>query len=411
MNAASWRTPLLVLLAATAVSALCIGLRNTFGLYLRPMTEAHGWGREIFALAIAIQNLVWGLSAPFTGALADRYGTGRVIACGSVTYALGLYLMAQSTSLLGLTFAMGILIGLGTSATGFGVIVGAVSRVASESRRSLYLGIATAGGSMGQFVLVSFSQGSIFLLGWVDSLMILAAISLLMAPLAAVLAGKAERPSSAAGAAASPLHAFREAGRESRYWLLFWGFFVCGFHIAFIATHLPAFLTDNRVSPGVAALALGLIGFFNIFGTLGFGYLGGRFSKRKTLSALYLARSVLIALFIALPLSGYTVLAFAAVMGFLWLGTVPLTAALVGQMYGVRYLNTLFSVVFLGHQLGSFLGVWLGGRVYDLTGSYDQVWLAAIALGVFAAAVHWPIDERPSEEIRAARLAARPAAG
>jgi MFS family permease len=408
MSKVSWRNPLVVLLAGTLVSALCIGTRNTFGLYLRPMTEAYGWGREVFALAIALQNIVWGLSAPFTGAIADRYGTGRVIAVGGIVYALGLYGMAQAATPAALMLSAGVLIGLGTSATGFGVVLGAVGRMASERRRTLFLGIASAGGSMGQFVLVPLGQGFISGLGWSNALVVTGALTLLIMPLAFVLVGKAERTASD-NSAASPLAAFREAGVERRYWLLFWGFFVCGFHITFIATHLPAFLVDNRVAPAVAAVALSLIGLFNIFGSLTFGYLGGHYSKRKALCWLYLTRAVFIAAFLLVPLSTVSVLAFAAGMGFLWLGTVPLTSALVGQMYGVRYMNTLFSVVFLGHQLGAFLGVWAGGRVYDLTGSYNLVWIAAIALGVFSALVHWPIDERHRDEIRAARLAPAPA--
>ncbi|HKI98331.1 MAG TPA: MFS transporter, partial [bacterium] len=346
---------------------------------------------------------------PFTGAVADRYGTGRVIAGGGIVYALGLYLMAHSTTPGSLMLSAGLLIGLGTSATGFGVVLGAVGRLASERRRSLYLGIASAGGSIGQFILVPLSQGFISGMGWVNALVVAGVISLLIVPLALVLVGKAERPALGTGVA-SPLAAFRQAGAQKRYWLLFWGFFVCGFHITFIATHLPAYLVDHHVAPTVAAVALSFIGLFNIFGSLSFGYLGGRYSKRKILCGVYLTRAAIITLLLVLPLSTYTVLGFAAGMGFLWLGTVPLTSGLVGQMYGVRYMNTLFSVVFLGHQLGAFLGVWAGGVVYDLTGSYTLVWIAAIALGIFAAAVHWPIDERHVDQIRAEGLTPTPEA-
>ncbi len=410
MDKATWRTPLVVLLAGLIVSAVCIGLRNTFGLYLRPMTEAFGWGREVFALAIAIQNLVWGLSAPFTGALADRYGSGRVIAVGGLVYGLGLYGMAAASTPGGLILSSGVLIALGISGTGFNVVLGAVGRVAPEQRRSLYLGIASAGGSIGQFLLVPVSQGFISWLGWSGALIAMGALALLIVPASTALVGRAGQATKA-GEATSPLQAFREAGRQPRYWLLFWGFFVCGFHVTFIGTHLPAFLTDQQVAPTLAALSLSVIGLFNILGSLSFGYLGGRFSKRKALCWLYLARAIIIAVFLALPLSTASIVFFAAGMGFLWLGTVPLTSALVGQMYGVRYMNTLFAVVFLGHQLGAFLGVWAGGRVYDLTGSYTQIWVAAIALGVFAAIVHWPIDERTPEERRAARELATSAAG
>jgi MFS family permease len=405
MTRATWRSPLLVLLAACLVVILSTGTRHTFGLFLRPMTETFGWGREVFALAIALQNLVWGLSQPLTGMLADRYGAGRVLAAGGLTYALGLLLMSQAGTPLVLTLSAGLLIGLGLSATGFAVVFGAVSRAASERRRSLYMGIAASGGSVGMFLMIPIGQGLISGLGWVQAMGSLALLALVMPLLAVVLVGRAGQPA-ASEAVTNPVQALRQAGRQRRYWLLFWGFFVCGFHVAFISTHLPAFLADNAVAPAVAALALSLIGLFNILGSLTLSYLGGRYSKRKLLCALYLARAVVIAVFIALPLSTASVLAFAGAMGFLWLATVPLTSGLVGQMYGVRYLSTLFGIVFLGHQIGSFLGVWSGGFIYDLTGSYTLVWYAAVALGLFSALIHWPIDERSSEELeRAARLA------
>ena len=397
MKTHSWRTPLLVLVAGTLVSALCIGLRNTFGLFLSPMSEAHGWGREMFSSAVAIQNLVWGLSAPITGMLADRYGTGRMIAGGGIIYALGLFLMTTADSRAALMLSTGLLVGLGTSATGFGVVLGAVGRITNERNRALYLGIASAGGSVGQFVLVSASIGLISGVGWVDALLTITVLSLLIVPLAVVLTGRAERTVDE-NTASNPLAAFFEAGSQGRFWLLFWGFFVCGFHITSMATHLPSYLIDQGVPPDVAGLAFSLIGPFNILGSLFFGYMGGRYSKRKVLSALYLTRAVFITLFITLPMSTFSVLAFASGMGFLWLGTVPLTSALIGQMYGVRYMNTLFSGVFLGHQLGAALGVWGVGWAFDLTGSYTEFWVVAAALGVFAALIHWPIDERTPEE-------------
>jgi len=393
----TWRTPLMVVLAGFLITAVGIGLRNTFGLYLRPMTETYGWGRELFALAIGLQNLIWGLSAPITGAIADRYGTGRVILFGGLVYSLGLYLMSMADTPIALMFSTSLLIGLGTSATGFGVVFGAVGRIVGDKRRSLYLGIVAAGGSFGQFILVLASHGLISNLGWVGALAAVAALCLVIVPLSSVLRGRADR-TAIAGVASNPLEAFKEAGSQSRYWLLFAGFFVCGFHITFIATHLPAFLTDRQIAPDVAATGLGLIGLFNILGSLAFGSLGAMYSHRKLLSGLYLLRAVFLALFIMLPLSTFSVYFFAAGMGFLWLGTVPLTGALVSRMYGARYMNTLFSGVFLGHQVGAFLGVWLGGRVFDLTGSYNIVWWLAVGLGVFAALVHWPIDERSPEE-------------
>lgn len=397
MNIQSWRTPIRVLVAGTLVSAMCIGLRNTFGLYLIPITEAHGWGRELFSFSVAMQNLVWGLSAPITGMLADRYGTGRMIAGGGIVYALGLFLVTLADTRTEMMLSMGLLIGLGTSATGFGVVLGAVGRIANDRNRALYLGIASAGGSMGQFVLVSSSIGLISWLGWVNAMLMVAALSLVIVPMALMLTGRADRTVTE-NTASNPLAAFIEAGSQGRFWLLFWGFFVCGFHITSMATHLPSYLRDQGVSPDIAGLAFSLIGPFNILGSLFFGYMAGHYSKRKVLSALYLARAVIITLFITLPLGNFTVLAFASGMGFLWLGTVPLTSALVGQMYGVRYMNTLFSGVFLGHQMGAALGVWGVGWAFDLTGSYDEFWIVAAALGVISALIHLPIDERTPEE-------------
>ncbi len=388
----SWRTPLVVLIAATLVISLSVGIRATLGLFLRPMTMELGWGRETFAFAIALQNLVWGAAQPFTGMLADRYGTGRVIAIGGVGYALGLLTMGLATSPGVFTLGVGVFNGLGISACSFAVVLGAVSRAVPAERRSMAMGIASAGGSIGQFIMLPLGQGLISGQGWSMALMSLAAIGLIMVPMSAMLTGKAAPE--AGLLTARPGRAFAEAMGYRQYWLMFTGFFVCGFHIAFIGTHLPAYLVDNHISPAMGATALALIGFFNILGSFTFGALGGRYSKKNTLSALYLARSVAIAFFIFLPISNVTVLLFASAVGFLWLGTVPLTSGLVGQIFGVRYLSTLFGFVFFGHQIGSFLGVWLGGLVFDMTGSYTPVWYGGIALGIFAAIVHWPIDER-----------------
>lgn len=392
----------LVMLAATLVLVLSAGTRNSFGLYLRPITETFGWSREVFALPLALQNLMWGFTQPFAGMLADRYGSGRMLAFGGVVYALGLLGMSNVSSPLDLTLSAGLLVPIGLSATGFAIVFGAVSRASDEKHRSLYLGITASGGSIGQFVMLPLGQHLISSRGWVGALGMMSLLMLLLPLLAVMLTGRAERTATE-HTPDSPVAAVREAGSQKRYWLLFLGFFVCGFHVAFIATHLPAFLTDNQVAPATAALALSLIGLFNIAGSLSLSYLGGRMSKRKLLCAIYLARSVVIALFITLPLGNFTVLAFAGGIGFFWLITVPLTSSLVGQMFGLRYISTLFSLVFLGHQVGSFFGVWLGGLVFDLTGSYNLVWWLAVALGVFSALVHWPIDDRTQAEISAER--------
>ncbi|MEE8396819.1 MAG: MFS transporter [bacterium] len=383
-----------VVFCGTVVLALSIGIRLTFGLFLQPMSAAMGWGREVFALAIALQNLIWGASQPFIGMIADRKGAGRVVAVGGVGYGLGLYLMSQSTTPLALNFSAGLVIGLALSGTSFAVVLGAVGRAVSVKRRSMALGIASAGGSIGQFAILPVGQLMIGTQGWVFALIALGAIAAMATPFAAVLAG---RPSPAAvGEPAQGIGgALAEAGGHRGFQLLTGGFFVCGFHVTFIGTHLPAYIVDHGLSPGVGALALITIGFFNILGSFFWGVMGGRYSKRHSLSALYLARAVVILAFVSVPVTVTSVLVFAGAMGFLWLGTVPLTNALVGQIFGVRYISTLFGIVFFSHQVGAFLGVWLGGKVYDLTGSYDSVWYIAIVLGVVAALLHWPINEAP----------------
>jgi MFS family permease len=391
----SWRTPLVVLIAATVVISLSVGIRATLGLFLRPMTTDLGWGRETFAFAIALQNLLWGVAQPFTGMLADRYGTGKVIAVGGIGYALGLLTMGLATNPATFTLGVGVLNGLGISACSFAVVLGAVGRAVPPERRSVAMGIASAGGSIGQFIMLPVGQLLISGEGWSIALMILAASALLMVPTAVLLTGKAQPEPGAT--TVRPGRAFTDAMGYRSYWLMFTGFFVCGFHVAFIGTHLPAYLVDNHISPAMGATALAMIGFFNILGSFVFGVLGGKFSKKNTLSLLYLTRSAAIAFFVFTPISNWTVLIFASAVGFTWLGTVPLTSGLVGQIFGVRYLSTLFGFVFFGHQIGSFLGVWLGGLVFDLTGSYTPVWYGGIALGIFAAIVHWPIDERTLE--------------
>ena len=388
----------LIVLSGTLILAISIGTRLAFGLFLQPMTEALHWGRETFAFAIALQNVLWGLSQPFTGMLSDRYGALPVIAVGAAGYAAGLILMPLSTTPLALNLTAGVLVGLSLSAASFAVVLGAVGRAVSRERRSMAMGIASAGGSFGQFAMLPTAHALIAGTGWAEALMWLGAISLLCAPLAVALGGK---PEAATGAEQKVGQALSEAGGHRGYWLLTAGFFVCGFHVTFIGTHLPAYIVDHALAPGLGALALAVIGGTNILGSYFWGVMGGRASKRRNLAALYLLRSIVISVFLSFPVTDVSILAFSAGIGFLWLGTVPLTSALVGQIFGVRYLSTLFGIVFLSHQLGAFLGVWLGGVVYDATGSYDPVWYGSIALGLIAALLHWPIDERP-----VARLAA-----
>jgi predicted MFS family arabinose efflux permease len=386
---------LLVLVGGGAVIALSIGIRQSFGLFLQPMSEALGSGREVFAMAIAVQNLVWGATQPFFGAAADRWGAGRVVAASGLLYALGLYLMGAGSSEGELYLSGGLVIGLALSGTSFAVVLGAVGRAFTPDQRPMALGLASAGGSFGQFAMVPLGQAFISEYGWSLALMIMAALALSMVLLAMTLAQRAENQPVAAPSAASLGEAMAEARHHRGYHLLVAGFFVCGFHITFIATHLPAYLNDRGLAADEAAFALALIGLFNIFGSIACGMAGGRFAKKNVLALLYLARAVVILGMLLAPLAAWSAYVFTALMGLLWLGTVPLTSALVAQVFGPRYMGALFGIVFFSHQIGAFIGVWLGGYVYDLTGSYDVVWWISIVLGLVAAALHWPINERP----------------
>ena len=389
---ADWRTPTVVLACGGLVLTLSMGLRHGFGLFLQPMSADLHWGRETFALAIAVQNLVWGVVQPFTGMFADRYGTARVVVIGALTYALGLFWMAHAAAPLVLIFSCGVLIGIGLSGLTYSVIAGVLGRAYPPEKRSMALGISAAAGSFGQFALVPVTQMLLTHFGWYGTLLAFAAVGLLMAPLAIPLvernAGHTQAFKQSAGAA------MREALAHRGYLLLTLGFFVCGFQVVFIGVHLPAYLADRGMAPHVAVTALALVGLFNIVGTYGAGLLSSRFPRRYILSVIYFLRSIAIALFVLLPLTPLSVYAFAVVLGFLWLSTVPTTNSLVAQIFGVRYLAMLTGFTFLSHQIGSFLGAWLGGRLYDHTGSYDVVWWIAIALGVLAGLVNLPIDER-----------------
>jgi MFS family permease len=398
----NWRTPSIVLACGGLILSLALGMRHGFGLFLQPMILDLGWNRETFAFALAVQNLLWGAAQPFTGMLADRYGAGRVLVAGAILYALGLVAMACSTSGTGFLLGAGVLVGLGLSGTTFGVVLGVIGRTFPAEKRSMALGIAAAAGSAGQFLMLPLEQHFIGSVGWLQSLLMLGALALLMAPLAAALV----EPDRAvpAGRQQSVGEAIREALGEKSFVLLTLGFFVCGFQVVFIGVHFPAYLVDRGLSPQTGMIALALIGFFNILGTYTAGYLGGFLSKKYLLSGLYFARSVVIVIFLLAPLSPASVYIFAAAIGFLWLSTVPLTNGLVAQIFGVQYMSMLGGFVFFSHQIGSFLGVWLGGFFYDRTGSYDTVWFIAIALGVLAAIANAPIDERPL-----ARLTPRPA--
>ena len=401
-STANWRTPVLVLVCGAIILTLGLGIRASFGLFLQPMSMDLGWGRSHFSFAMALSNLIWGLAQPFFGAWADKQGAGRVVAVSGLLYAGGLALMPFSTTPLMLDASAGLMVGLGLSGVSFGVILGVVGRAFPPERRSLALGIASSGGSFGQFLMLPFGQLLISTLGWQTALLVLAGTIMATVPLAAAMM-EGRRPV-ATGAQQSLNQALREAGAHSGFWYLTAGFFVCGFQVAFISVHLPAYLVDVRMTPAVGATALALIGLFNIAGSFVAGYLGGRFSKKYLLSGIYILRAVIIAAFLVLPVTPLTVYLFAAGIGFLWLGTVPLTNGLVAQIFGVRFVSMLFGIVFLSHQIGSFAGVWLGGYLFDATGSYNLVWIGSIALGVIAAILNLPIDERP-----VVRMEARPA--
>lgn len=385
---------LTVLVAGCAIAVIGFGIRSTFGLFLEPMTLAKGWSRETFSLAIAVQNLLWGIGVPFAGALADRYGAAPVMASGALAYGLGVLGMALAGSDFAFYLFGGVVTGLGVAFTAFSLAMAAMAKVVGPERRSLALGLGTAAGSFGMVVFSPLGQAFISGFGWQAALFVLAAISLAILPLAFLL------PNSPGAVGEVDVgqtvrEALREALAHRGYVLLTTGFFVCGFHVAFISVHFPAYVRDLGLGAEVGAVALSLIGLFNIVGSFVSGLVGQRRPKNTSLSAIYLLRAIAIALLLVAPKSELTIYVFAAAMGFLWLSTVPLTTGIVAQVFGARYMATLFGLVFLSHQLGSFIGVWLGGYLYDAVGTYDPVWWAGIALGLVAAAIHLPIDERP----------------
>ena len=385
----------LVIAAGCLISLLSFGPRSVMGLFLAPMTDAHGWSREIFALSIAIQNIMWGLGQPVAGAIADRYGSGRVLAAGGLVYAAGLALMAWAPNPAWLHVSAGLMVGLGMAAASFTIVLAALGRRVPPEKRSIVFGIGTAAGSMGQFIFAPFGQSMIQNFGWAEALLVLAAVTLVIPILSIALAGRPGMEGQAIREQSFG-QALAEAFAHRSYLLLTAGFFVCGFHVAFIAAHLPAFIADEGLDPRIGAWSLALIGLFNVVGSLGAGFIGQHYSKPIFLSLIYFARAVTIALFVLLPVTPLTVLVFASTIGLLWLSTVPPTSGLVAIMFGPKYLGTLMGIVFFSHQVGAFLGVWLGGRLYDQTGSYDVVWWLGVALGIFAGIVHLPIKERPA---------------
>jgi MFS family permease len=382
-----------VLVCGAAVVTLSMGTRHAFGLWLQPVTQAQGWTRETFALAIAIQNLTWGIAGIFSGMVADRFGAFRVVIAGGLLYAAGLVGMAFATTPLMFSLTAGLMLGVAQAGTTYAVIYGVIGRNVSPQRRSWAMGVAAAAGSFGQFLMVPTSGLLISNLGWQQALVALGAMALLIVPLAWGLREPAFADGGVVHRDQSIVQALREAFKYPSFQLLMAGYFVCGFHLVFIGVHMPSYLKDKGLSPQVASYALALIGLFNVFGTYAAGVLGQKLAKRHILAFIYFTRSVAIAGFLLAPLTPMSVYIFSSVMGLLWLSTVPVTNAAVAQIFGVAHFSMLGGVVFFSHQIGSFMGAWLGGVVYDKTGSYDIVWYIAIALGIFAALINLPVKE------------------
>jgi MFS family permease len=388
--------PWLIIICGCAIAALNFGPRSAMGFFQLPMLSDRGWDRTTFGLAMAIQNLLWGLGQPVFGAIADRFGTWRVLALSAVVYTAGLLLMANAHTPEMLHLGAGVLVGLGVAGGSFGIILASFARNVSPEKRSFVFGLGTAAGSAGMFLFAPISQGLIDAYGWVNALVYLGIAMLVIPFLAIPLRGNAQSGQvSQAVAEQSMRDALREALGHRSFLLLTAGFFVCGFQLAFITVHFPAYLGDIGIEPRYAVIALALIGFFNIIGSLASGYIGQHYSKRIFLSLIYLARAAAVVAFILLPASPASVIAFAVVTGLLWLATVAPTNGLVAVMFGTRYLGMLGGVVFFSHQIGSFMGVWLGGYLRDTFGSYDGVWWLSVALAIGAAIIHWPIVEKP----------------
>jgi len=392
-SAPDWRTPTVVLVACGIIITLAMGIRHGFGLFLQPISSDLGWGRETFALAIAIQNLVWGATQPFAGMVADRFGSARVVVGGAIFYVLGLILMANATAPWLFVLTAGVLIGTGLSGVTFSIIAGVLGRRFPPEKRSMVLGISAAAGSFGQFAVLPLTQWLLSNVGWHFALLALAGLAMMIVPLAAALVERRETIVNTFKQSAR--QAIDEAVHHKGYVLLTLGYFVCGFQVVFVGVHLPAYLADKGLPAHVAVMALALIGLFNIIGTYTAGWLGGRMSKKNILAFIYFARALVFAVFFWLPVTIASVYIFAMALGLLWLSTVPVTNGMVAQIFGVRYLAMLSGLTFFSHQIGSFLGAWLGGKLYDATGSYDVVWYLSIALGIVAGLLNLPINEQP----------------
>jgi MFS family permease len=395
----SWRTPAVIVFGGCLIAVLNYGPRSSLGFFLTPISASHDWGREVFALALAIQNLTYGISTPFAGAVADRFGTIRVLMVGSILYAAGLTAMAYSTTPGEIYLSCGILIGLGVSGTSFTIVIAALGKLMPEKWRSLAFGAGTAAGSFGQFLFSPLGVSLIDSIGWQATLLTFSSLVLLVIPLSVILA----TPAMDAVPAGSPrtadtqsfTHALGEACAHRSYLLLVLGFFTCGFQLSFITVHLPSYLLDIGLSAQVGGWTLAIIGLFNIAGSMTSGWLGSRMPKRYILSFIYFTRALAVVIFISLPPSTVTTLIFGAVTGFLWLSTVPPTSGLVAVMFGTRWLGMLFGVAFFSHQVGGFLGIWLGGVLFERTGSYNIVWWLSVAFGLLSGFINLPIVEKP----------------
>jgi MFS family permease len=403
---AQWRTPLIIVLCGCLIGAIGFGPRAALGLFLTPMSSTYSWSRDVFSLALAIQVLVWGTAQPFVGAIADRFGSLRVLAAGAIFYCAGLVLMAYSTTPGMLDFSAGVMTGLGIAGSSFTIVIAAFGKLMPPHMRSLAFGAGTAAGSFGQFLFSPLAIGFIDWFGWQHALVAFGIVTLLMIPLATAVSTPPMDMTTKGGAAShqSLLQALAEAFGHRSYVLLVLGFFTCGFQLLFITVHLPAYLVDRGLSVDAGAWAIGIIGLFNIIGSFGAGWLGDRMPKRYLLSIIYLLRSLAVIVFITLPVTTASALIFGAAMGLLWLSTVPPTSALVAIMFGTRWMAMLFGFAFFSHQVGGFLGVWLGGILFATTGSYDVVWWLSVAFGVLSALINLPIIEKPT-----ARAALAPA--
>ncbi|MBM3340508.1 MAG: MFS transporter [Betaproteobacteria bacterium] len=389
----NWRTPGVVIACAGLAMTIVLGTRHGFGLYLQPMTIDLNISRETFAFAIALQNLFYGFSQPLTGMIADKFGAARVMAAGTIAYAIGLALMSYSTTGMELNLSAGLFIGIAMGCCGFSTVYGVIGRTVAPEKRSTAMGIVGAAGSMGQFLMLPYGQLLINHMGWQQALLILAVTVLLLLPLSSALVEDKKAQVQNQPKQSIPA-ALKEAFGHRGFMLMSIAYTVCGFQLLFVSVHFPAYLIDQKMSATTGMLALALIGLFNTFGSFTWGWLGSRYTKKYLLATLYFTRAMVVAAFILTPLSPLTVYLFASAIGFLWLGTAPITSALIAQIFGARYLSTLSGCAFMFHQVGSFLGVWLGGRIFDATGSYMLMWWITIAAGIAAALLCLPVNER-----------------